>query len=396
MSDHDIVVLSAVRTPMGRFGGSLKEVQVYELGAAVLRQALERSGVAPSEVGEVFLGCCRQAGHGTNPARTAARLAGLPGEVPATTVTMACAAGMRAIILGVQVLRAGDAKFVLTGGMESMSTMPYLLLGARWPKPGPNGKRLIDGWWDSRDPFTGLGTGEVTEQLIRKHGISREDQDRFALESHRRAAQAQDEGWFQEEVAPLTLPSPQRDQTISFHKDESIRRDTSMEKLAGLKPAFREDGTLTAGNSSSLTDGAAAFLLTTREVARAGGLKPLFSIISYSVGAADNAFMGEGPSVVLPKALDRAGLKIGDLDLLEVNEAFSGMVLANERILKWDPARLNVHGGAIALGHPVGASGARIVVTLAHALRRKSGELGAAAVGAAGGVAAALVIRRES
>lgn len=386
---EEIVALSAVRTPMGKFGGSLREAPVYELGAAVLRQALKRGGVPPSEVDEVFLGCCRQAGHGTNPARTAARLAGLPPEVPATTVTMACAAGMRAVLFGAQVLKSGDARFVLAGGMESMSTMPYLLLGARWPKPGPNGKRLIDGWWDSRDPFTGLGTGEVTERLIRKYGILRKEQDCFALESHRRAARAQDEGWFEEEIVSLAPSSP------PLSKDESIRRETSLEKLAGLKPAFLEDGTLTAGNSSSLTDGAAAFLLTTREVARAQGLKPLFSIISYSVGAADNAFMGEGPSVVLPKALDKAGLKIGNLDLLEVNEAFSGMVLANERILKWDPARLNVHGGAIALGHPVGASGARIVVTLAHALRRRQGEVGAAAVGAAGGVAAALVIRHE-
>lgn len=395
MELSEIVAVSAVRTPMGKYGRSLRDVPVYRLGAVVVQEALARCGGEPAQVGEVLLGCCRQAGNGTNPARTAARLAGCPGDVPATTVTMACAAGMRSVIMGAQMLMANDSELLVTGGMESMSTIPYLLVGARWEGLGSGHQLLYDGWWDSRDPFTELGTGEVTEDLVEKYKISREEQDQFAYESHMKAARAQDGGHFDEEVVPVRWTTGDGEE-VRLERDESIRRDTSLEKLANLKPPFRPDGTLTAGNSSGLTDGAAAIVLTTREQAKAIGAEPLFSILSYSVGAADNQYMGEGPSVVMPIALKKAGMTMDDLDLLEVNEAFAGMVLANQQQLGWDPETLNVHGGAIALGHPVGCSGARILVTLYHALKTYDKEFGGATVGAAGGVATAMIIRRES
>ncbi|HXJ70489.1 MAG TPA: thiolase family protein [Verrucomicrobiae bacterium] len=395
-ADRDVVAVSAVRTPMGRFGGSFRDLPAYELGAAAIAAAVERAGLAPGDVDDVVLGHCRQAGSGTNPARTAARLAGIPAHVPATTVTMACAAGTRAAILGAQSLQLEEARFVVVGGMESMSTIPYLLLDARWHGLRRGDRTLVDGWHDSRDPFVDdIGTGQVTENLVARHGISRAEQDEFALESQRKAATAARYGLFAEEIVPVPVPADGNGGGEFLDHDECIRPDTTLEQLAELPPAFRPDGTLTAGNSSGLTDGASAIVLTTRAIARRRGLEPLFSIVSHAIGAVDNACMGEGPSVGLPKALERAKLGLHDLDFIEVNEAFAGMVLANERLLHWDRSKLNRHGGAIALGHPVGCSGARVLVTLYHVLKHHDGELGAAAVGAAGGVTAALVMRRE-
>ncbi|MHB2018082.1 MAG: thiolase family protein, partial [Candidatus Xenobia bacterium] len=379
------------RTPMGKFGGTLRDVPVYEMGAVAIREAVARAGIAPELIGEVLIGCCRQAGNGTNPARTAARMAGIPSHISAVTITQACASGTRAVIFGSQLLRMGEAQFVVAGGMESMSTIPYLIKDARWQGFRLGNKTIIDGWDDSRDPFIDdIGTGQITENLVNKHHITRQEQDQFALESHQKAAAARAEGCFQQEIVPITV----EDKTLTH--DESIREDTSLEKLGRLRPSFRRDGTLTAGNSSGLTDGASAMVLTTREVARAHGLKPLFTIQSYAVAAVDNEWMGEGPSVGLPIALERAGMQLQDLDFIEINEAFAGMVLANERLLRWDRARLNVHGGAIALGHPVGCSGSRILVTLYHILKQHNGEVGGAAIGAAGGVTAAVLIRREN
>jgi acetyl-CoA C-acetyltransferase len=395
-ADRDVVAVSAVRTPMGRFGGSFRDLPAYELGAAAIAAAVERAGLAPGDVDDVVLGHCRQAGSGTNPARTAARLAGIPAHVPATTVTMACAAGTRAAILGAQSLQLEEARFVVVGGMESMSTIPYLLLDARWHGLRRGDRTLVDGWHDSRDPFVDdIGTGQVTENLVARHGISRAEQDEFALESQRKAATAARYGLFAEEIVPVHVSADGSGGDELLDRDECIRPDTTLEQLAALPPAFRPDGTLTAGNSSGLTDGASAIVLTTRALARRRGLEPLFSIVSHAIGAVDNACMGEGPSVGLPKALERAQLGLHDLDFIEVNEAFAGMVLANERLLHWDRTKLNRHGGAIALGHPVGCSGARVLVTLYHVLKHHDGELGAAAVGAAGGVTAALVMRRE-
>jgi len=399
-TDQDVVAVSAVRTPMGRFGGAFRDTPAYALGAAAIAAAVERAGIEPGDVDDVVFGHCRQAGNGTNPARTAARLAGIPAHVPATTVTMACAAGTRAAILGAQSLRSGDTRCVVVGGMESMSTIPYMVKDVRWNGLRRGDHALLDGWHDSRDPFVDhIGTGDVTETLVARLGISRADQDRLAFESHMKAADATRRGWFADEIVPVPASTANGDGNSGvsmLDHDESIRADTTLERLAQLKPAFRADGTLTAGNSSGLTDGAAAIVLTSRGFARARGLEPLFSIVTHVTTAVDNARMGEGPSVGLPKALERAGLGLTDLDFLEVNEAFAGMVLANERALGWDRARLNRHGGAIALGHPVGCSGARVIVTLYHVLKQHDRTFGGVAVGAAGGVTAAMVVRRES
>lgn len=392
----EIVALSAVRTPIGKFGGTLKEIPVYHLGSAAMREAIRRAGLDAGEVDDCIIGCCRHTGNGTNPGRTAARYAGLPKEIPATTVTMACASGLRSVILGAQALRAGDARLILAGGMESMSTIPYILMDARWKGFRHGHKTLMDGWYDSRDPFIeNKGTGAATEDLVAKHGITRAEQDQFALESHWKASEARRQGLFREEIIPISVNGQGR-LPRRFGEDEIIREDTSLDKLAQLKPVFVESGTLTPGNSSAFSDGAAMLILTTREHARALGTRPLFSVISYAFGAVENENMGEGPSVVLPQALEKAGMTLRDLDFIEVNEAFAGMVLANERLLRWDRSKLNRKGGAIALGHPVGASGARILVTLYYVLKHFNGEVGAAAVGAAGGCAAAIIIRREN
>jgi acetyl-CoA C-acetyltransferase len=390
---------------MGRFGGSFRDLPAYALGAAAIDAAVERAGLFPEDIDDVVLGHCRQAGNGTNPARTAARLAGIPAHVPATTVTMACAAGTRAAIFAAQELRLREARFVVAGGMESMSTIPYLLKDVRWHGLRRGNHTLLDGWDDSRDPFVDdIGTGAVTENLVARHRVSRAEQDGFALESHMKAAEAARRGWFTREIVPVRIGGGDGETGEKarakascglLDHDECIRADTTLEQLSQLPPAFRAGGTLTAGNSSGLTDGASALVLTTRRIARERGIEPLFSVVSHASAAVDNAWMGEGPSVAFPRALERAGLCLGDLDFFEVNEAFAGMVLANERLLRWDHAKLNRHGGAIALGHPVGCSGARVLVTLYNVLRQHDGELGGAAVGAAGGVTAAMVIRRE-
>lgn len=386
---HDIVCISAVRTPSGKFGGALRDLPVFQLGAAAITEALSRARISPDEIGEVLLGSCRHAGNGTNPARTAARLAGLPGSTPAATITMACASGMRAVISGVQSLFASDTEIVVTGGMESMSTIPHLLLESRWHGLRLGHTALFDGWHDSRDPILDdRTTGLTTEALVKRHGISREEQDRFAFESHQKSSEAESSGLFKEEL--VSIPACKLDH------DETIRADTSLAKLSALKPAFLENGTLTAGNSSSLSDGAAVLVLTRREKARELGAPPLFTIISYASGAVDNKIMGEGPAHVLPMALKKAGMSTNDLDLIELNEGFAGMAIANERLLKLDRGKLNKNGGAIALGHPVGASGARILVTLTYLLKHTNKEIGGAVIGAAGGVCTAMIIRRES
>lgn len=393
---QDIVAVSAVRTASGKFGGTLREIPVFQLGAAAIRGAFQRIHLDSKAADDCILGCCRHTGNGTNPARTAARYGGISRETPATTVTMACASGMRSVILGIQTLLCGDASFVITGGMESMSTMPYILPDFRWEGLHHGNKLLLDGWHDSRDPFVdNKPAGALIESLVKKHGISREEQDRFAWESHRKAREAGEEGLFREEIVPVSISRDSKPSFL-FSEDETIRQDVSLEKLSQLNPVFQEDGMLTAGNSSCFADGAAILLLTTRGKAESLGLSPLFRVLSYAVGAVDNEEMGIGPSVALLQALEKAGMALSDLDLLEVNEAFAGMILVNERILRWDRNRVNRQGGALALGHPVGCSGARILVTLAYELKHFQREVGAAAVGGAGGVAAAMVIQRAS
>jgi len=395
MELKDIVCVSACRTPMGRFGGTLKDMAAFDIGAVAIAEAVKRSGVPADQIDEVILGSCRQAGNGPNPSRTAAVRGGIPELIPTQTINMACPSGMKAIQLAGQSIRLGDSEIVLIGGFDSMSTIPYLLKNCRWDGFKMGDRKLEDGWSDSIDPLIGQGMGGTAENLVDKYKISRADQDQFAFESHQKAIKAQDEGWFDEEIVAVELKS--RKETITFDKDETPRRDTTVEKLAKLPAAFRkEGGTVTAGNACGMSDGACAMVFTSREKAKALGLKPLFSLIAYSAAATSPATMGEGPGISIPAVLEKARMNINDPDLIEVNEAFAVQVLSNEKVLGWDRRKVNVHGGAIALGHPTGISGARIVVTLYHALKQRDGNVGLAAICGGGGVTMAMLIKRES
>jgi len=392
----DIVAVSAVRTPMGSFGGTLKEVASYNLGAAAIKAALERSGFEGKDLAEVIYGSCRQAGNGPNPSRSAAIFAGLPVEVPTNTLNMACPSGMKSLMLAAQGIMTGYGEVYMTGGMDSMSTIPYLLKNVRFQGFKMGDRTLEDGWSDSIDPTCGYGMGGTAENVAEKHKISREDQDAFALWSHQKAVAAIDEGRFKDEIVPVIIPATRKTPEVVFDTDETPRRDTTLEKLAKLKPAFRKDGTVTPGNACGMSDGACAIVLTTRARAKAAGATPLFSIVSMAGTAIDGQYMGEGPGYSIPMALEAARMTLADMDLYEVNEAFASQILANERKLEWDRDRLNVNGGAIALGHPTGISGARIVVTLYNALKRRDKTLGVAAICGGGGVTTAMVIKRES
>ncbi len=386
----DIVVVGAARTPIGAFGGSLRDTAVYDLGAIAIRAALERAGIAADRLDQVIYGNCRQAGNGPNPARTAAVRGGVPAAVPVFTVNMACPSAMKTAMLAARELAAGEAKLILAGGMESMSTMPYLLKGARWEGFKSGDKTLTDSWSDTIDPLCGFGMGMTAENLVQKYSLTREEQDAFAVESQRKAAAARAAGQFDSETVPVPL------QKGSLLLDEPIRADSNLEKLAKLRPAFKKDGTVTAGNACTMGDAACALVLTTRSVAAAQGLKPLFSLVAWAEAAVEPATMGEGPGVSIPRALARADMKLADMDAIEVNEAFAAQMLANERVLKWDRARVNRFGGAIALGHPTGFSGGRLLMALDNVLRRTDGELGVAGICGGGGVTTAVVIRRES
>jgi acetyl-CoA C-acetyltransferase len=311
-------------------------------------------------------------------------------------MNMACPSGMRCITMASQAIRLGDYETVVAGGMDSMSTIPYLLKDCRWNGFKMGDKTLLDGWADSIDPLSGVGMGATAENLVDKYKIPREEQDQFAVESHQKAGKAQSNGWFDSEIIPVEVPAVGKQPAFLFEKDETIRADTSVEKMAKLKPVFRKDGSVTAANACGMSDGATALVITSREHAKSLGATPLFSLVGYSMVAVEPATMGEGPGVAIPAALKQAKLTLDRMDLIEVNEAFAVQVLANERVLKWDRSKLNVHGGAIALGHPTGISGARIVVTLYHALKRTGGELGIAGICGGGGVSMALIIRRES
>jgi acetyl-CoA C-acetyltransferase len=381
---------------MGRFGGTIKDIASFDLGAVAIRAALARTGVAGDGIDDVIYGNCRQAGNGPNPARTAAVRGGIPTGVPVQTINMACPSGMRCITLASQAIRLGDSTTVVVGGMDSMSTIPYLLKNCRWEGFKMGDRTLLDGWSDSIDPLCGTGMGGTAENLVEKYNISREAQDRFAMESHQKAAKAQSSGWFDEEVVPVEVPATRKEPAFLFDKDETIRPDTSLEKMAKLKPAFKKDGTVTAANACGMSDGATALVLTSRDHANALGAKPLFSLVAYSNVAVEPTTMGEGPGIAIPAALRQAGMTLEQMDAIEVNEAFAVQVLANEQVLEWDRAKLNRHGGAIALGHPTGISGARIVVTLYNVLKGTGGELGIASICGGGGVSMAMVIKRES
>jgi acetyl-CoA C-acetyltransferase len=394
--NNDIVAIAAVRTPLGSFGGSFRDVPAYDLGAAAIRAALERSGLSGTQIDQVIFANCRQAGNGPNPARTAAVRGGVPIEAPVFTVNMACPSGMKAMMLAALELAVGNAEVVIAGGMESMSTMPYLLKNVRWEGFRLGDKTLSDSWSDTVDPLCGYGMGMTAENLVDKYQITRREQDEFAALSQAKAARARTEGLTAAEIVSVTLPATRNREEIILSCDEAIRPGTSLEGLAKLKPVFRKDGSITAGNSCAMGDAACAIVLTTRAIASALGKPPLFSIVAAAQTAVEPATMGEGPGRSIPMVLEKAGMTLADMDYVEVNEAFSAQMIANERVLGWDRSKVNVYGGAIALGHPTGISGARIVVTLDNILRRHNKELGIAAICGGGGVTTAMVIRRES
>jgi acetyl-CoA C-acetyltransferase len=396
MELQDIVIISACRTAMGKFGGTLKNIPSWDLGAVVVRDAMRRANLKGNQIDDVILGSCRQAGNGPNPARSAAMRGGISPSIPAITLNMACPSGMRSVALAAQEIMSGDVEVVIAGGFDSMSSIPYLLKGARWDGFKMGNKTLEDGWSDSIDPLIGQGMGETAENLYDKYKISRETQDAFAVESHQKAAVAQKNGWFDEEIVPIEIPATGKTAAFLFDKDETIRYDVSQEKMAIIKPAFRKEGTVTAGNACGLSDGSVALVVTHRKKAAELGIKPLFSIVSYAQVAVDPSMMGEGPVYSIPAALKNAGLTLADMDIIEVNEAFAIQVLSNERELNWDRSKLNIHGGAIALGHPTGISGARILVTGYHALKRIGKTHCIAAICGGGGVTTAMIIHRES
>jgi len=396
MKINDIVCVSACRTAMGRFGGKLKGFNVRDLGKTAISGALDRIGVDGNIIEEVIVGHCRQAGNGPNPAKISSVQAGIPQNVHAVTINCACPSGLKAGILGAQSILTGERDTVMIAGMESMSTIPYLLMNGRWDGFRMGNQVLLDGWNDTRDVVCDLMMGQTAENLVEKYNISREEQDEFAMGSHHKAAKARDEGWFDDEIIPITISGTKKMPEEIFDKDEPIRSDTTMEKMAKLPTVFKKGGSVTAGNSCGLSDGASALILMSREKAISLGLKPLFSLLGYSSVGVENATMGDGPSVAIPEALTKAGLKLDDMDLIEVNEAFACQIIANEKVLSWDRSKLNIHGGAIALGHPTGESGVRILVTLYHALKKVGKELGVASICGGTGVACAMVIKREN
>ncbi|KYO64313.1 acetyl-CoA C-acetyltransferase [Thermovenabulum gondwanense] len=392
---RNVFIVSAARTPIGKYGGSLMGIPAPELGAIAVKEAVKRAGIGPEAVEEVIMGNVLQAGLGQNPARQVSLKAGIPIDVPAMTINKVCGSGLKSVILGAQAIMIGDADIVAAGGMENMSRAPYLLNDARWGYRMNDG-RLIDVMvYDGlTDVFNQYHMGITAENLAERYGISREEQDRFALESQQKAEKAQKEGKFDDEIVPVVIPQ-KKGEPLVFEKDEHIRYGTTYEALAKLKPAFKEGGTVTAGNSSGINDGAAAVILSSEEKVKSLGLKPLARIVSHGVAAVEPAIMGIAPVNAIKKALQKAGLKIEDLDLIELNEAFAAQSLAVINELELPADRVNVNGGAIALGHPIGASGCRILVTLLYEMRRRNSRYGLASLCIGGGQACALIVERE-
>ncbi len=390
----DSVIAGAVRLPVGSFGGTLKDTHVADLGAEVLKQALMRSGMEAGAVEEVIMGHVIQGGAGMNTTRQAAMRAGLAQDVPSYTVNKVCGSGLKTVTLATQSIRANDNQAFLTGGMESMSTAPYLLPRARFGYRLGHGEILDsmvrDGLSCSLSNFIHMGI--TAENIAERYEISREEQDQFAVESQSRATRAVADGRFKDEITPFTIPQRKGDPVV-FDTDE-YPRATTVEKLGRLRPAFKKDGTITAGNASGINDGAAAMVVLSEKRANALGVKPQAVIRSYASSGVDPLVMGMGPVPAVRKALDRAGLKSSDIDLFELNEAFAVQSVAVVKELELDPSRVNVNGGAIALGHPLGASGARILVTLIHEMEKRDVRTGLAALCIGGGQGIAVVIER--
>ncbi len=391
---EDIVIVSAVRTAVGKFGGSLAKIPAPELGAIVIKEALARAKVDPAQVGEVIMGQVLAAGSGQNPARQATLKAGLPKEVPALTINAVCGSGLKAVMLAAQSIAWGDSEIVVAGGQENMSASPHVLMGSRDGQRMGDWKMqdtmIVDGLWDVYNQYH---MGITAENVAKAHDISRDKQDALALGSQQKAAAAQDAGKFKDEIVAVTIPQKKGDPVV-FAADEYINKKTSAEALAGLRPAFDKAGSVTAGNASGLNDGAAALVMMSAKKAAALGLKPLATIKAFGTTGLDPATMGMGPVSATKKALERAGWKASDVDLFELNEAFAAQACAVNKELGIDAAKVNVNGGAIALGHPIGASGARILVTLLHEMQRRDAKKGIAALCIGGGMGVSLAVER--
>jgi acetyl-CoA C-acetyltransferase len=390
---EDAVIVSAVRTPVGSFGGQFKDIAATELGAHAVRAALERAEIAGEEVDEVVLGCVLQAGLGQNPARQAAIGAGIPKEVPATTINMVCGSGLKSVAIASQMVRAGDVDVVVAGGMENMTRAPYLMpagrFGARMGDARLIDSMVHDGLWDA---FNAIHMGITAENLADQYGISREEQDEFAVSSQQKAERAVAQGIFRDEIVPIDVP--EKGGTRQVENDEHPRPGTTVEVLGKLRAAFRRDGgTVTAGNASGLNDAAATIVVMSASKAHERGLRTFGTVESYASVGVEPKIMGIGPVPAVRKALAKAGLELGDIDLFELNEAFAAQSLAVLRELDIDHQRINPHGGAIALGHPIGASGGRILVTLLHEMRRRDSRRGLATLCVGGGQGQAAVIR---
>ncbi len=389
-----VVIASAVRTPVGSFGGVFKDVPAVELGATVIREALHRAKVSPEQVDEVIMGNILQAGLGQGPARQAAIKAGVPAEVPAFTVNKLCGSGLKAVNLAIQAILLGDADVIVAGGMENMSAAPYLVPNARWGAR-MGAVQMVDSMIHDglTDAFNNYHMGITAENVAERYGITREEQDAFAAESQRKAAEAMAAGRFKDEIVPVSIPQRKGEPKI-VDTDEYPKPETTVDSLAKLRPAFKKDGTVTAGNASGINDGAAALVLMSEEKAKELGVKPLATIVTYASAGVEPEVMGMGPHPTSQKLFQRSGLTPDQIDLWELNEAFAAQSLGVAREVKPDMAKVNVNGGAIALGHPVGASGARILVTLLHEMQRRDSRYGLASLCIGGGMGTGVIVER--
>ena len=390
----NVYLAASVRTPIGRFGGTLASWTAADLGVAVARETLRRASLGAHEIQEAIWGCARQAGGGPNVGRQITYRAGVPETVPAFTVNQACGSGLKAIILAAQEILLERANIVLAGGTESMSGVPYFAEGARWGMRMGN-QQLVDGMYRDgfKDPLSGLVMGETAENLARQYEIPRSEQDEFALRSQQRAHSAIESGRFDDEIVPLEIKG-RKGETVSFARDEHYRAGTTINDLGKLAPVFSSDGTVTAGNSSGITDGAAALLVMSEAAVNKSGVKPQARIVDYEITGVAPEIMGIGPVPAVRSLLARQQLKLEDVDLIELNEAFAAQVIACDRDLGFDAARLNVNGGAIALGHPIGCTGVRITATLLHELQKRNAKLGLATLCVSGGMGLALLVER--
>jgi acetyl-CoA C-acetyltransferase len=391
MNKHEVYIISAMRTPIGSFGGALKDISAVNLGAAAIRGALEKARIQPGQVQDVLMGCVLQANLGQAPARQAAKLAGLANEVACTTINKVCASGMKAISQAAQSIALGDAGIVIAGGMESMSNVPFYIENMRWGNKYGN-SNLIDGLAKDglTDAYDRQAMGNAAEFCAKQCGITRKEQDDFAVESYNRSQSAWNAGNFSEEVIPVEIPQ-RKNSPVQFSKDEEPF-NVKFDKISTLKSAFIKDGTVTAANASSMNDGAAALVLVSKEIAESLNLKPFAKILSYADAEQAPEWFTTTPSVAVPRAVAKAGLQMNDIDFWELNEAFAVVGIENSRRMNLDPSKVNVHGGAVSIGHPLGCSGARIIVTLAHILKQNKAKYGAAGICNGGGGATAMVI----